>query len=342
YYLYFEKIMQLIHELDALFPPDEVIARYFTPLKTKETPPSINRVSLGSMLLSIPAELTEPFSIDSLIELYSSWPTERLLEHFYKDELFFYTDKNEFTPWISGFISACDDLFAESEEKWAVIDAAANPVPHLKKLAPFVRTVAEHIEKCTAEFKPLFESIKKDLEESAAGEDILKTKFAFELSHDEMERAECYQNLIGCDIVGMVAPSGLDIPGKESPDVRRHIVTIGIFTPSMLRYRMKNRNARECLNLLKMVSDPTRFNILYDMCDNYVYGRELAEKYGTTGRAMYYHLEKLMGIGLITLKTTDYRMLYTLNKRYVYDSFNAVRDYLLRDWKPLEDGDGEE
>ena len=40
---------------------------------------------------------------------------------------------------------------------------------------------------------------------------------------------------------------------------------------------------------------------------------------------------------MIELRSSEYRMLYTMNKRNVYDKLNSLRDYLLNGWKPEDD-----
>ena len=117
----------------------------------------------------------------------------------------------------------------------------------------------------------------------------------------------------------------------------RILIIGGVYMAVLTRAPADFGKPEKHLILLKNISDPTRFNILHDMCDNEAFGQELAEKYMTTRSAMYYHLEKLMGIGLIELRSSDYRMLYTMNKRNVYDKLNALRDYLLNGWKPEDD-----
>ena len=55
---------------------------------------------------------------------------------------------------------------------------------------------------------------------------------------------------------------------------------------------------------------------------------------------MYYHIEKLMSIGLVDCKVTEYKMLYTMNKLNVYNQLTAFRDALLQGWKPDDEERG--
>ena len=123
--------------------------------------------------------------------------------------------------------------------------------------------------------------------------------------------------------------------GSEKKDIQ---IFIGIFVCyGIAEKRYDAQNADAFLFTLKLISDPTRFQMLRELCDNHSYGQELAQSFTCTRSAMYYHLEKLMDNGLIDQEITGYRMLYTLNKQNVYDKFNAMRDYILKGWKPEDD-----
>ncbi len=125
--------------------------------------------------------------------------------------------------------------------------------------------------------------------------------------------------------------NGLNLNISSSGDVR---IFIGVFVDKIFEIRMQRDMAESYITMLKVLSDGTRLKALHEMCDKYSYGQELAERIGGTRNAMYYHLEKMMSIGLIDCKVTDYRMLYTMNKRSVYDKLTALRDYLLNGWTP--------
>ena len=83
-----------------------------------------------------------------------------------------------------------------------------------------------------------------------------------------------------------------------------------------------------------MLADNTRFNVLHELCDSSSYGLVLAEKFDVTRNAMYYQLEKLVGYGLLSLEFDERRLMYTMNKKAVFEKLTALRDYLVNGWKP--------
>lgn len=341
---FYDRIVALQNELDEYFEPDDIMRRYFTPLKTKESNAGDTPLTLGGMLLAIPADLKEPVGFDDLVDFYRRMPGEFLIEHFYISSLSAcIPDKDEVAEGISGFVAAADSILSELADKWALVDAATNPYPHLEKLCPLVCSVAESIEKKSRELDEWMRNCLGEIRAYGTEGKNLKSLLGMELLPEENEKAVYYQSLFSFNIVDL-KPSTHYYPcfAKENPkpekaEGSRMRITAGIYTAALTRKNAEAGNSDTHLYLLKLLSDPMRFNVLHDMCDNYSYGLELADKYKTTRSAMYYHLEKLVSLSLIDLKSTEYRMLYTMNKRNVYDKLNALRDYLLNGWKPEEE-----
>ena len=51
----YERIAEIEHELDAAFEDNELLKYYFEPLQTREERPIDDAVTIGGMLLSVPA-----------------------------------------------------------------------------------------------------------------------------------------------------------------------------------------------------------------------------------------------------------------------------------------------
>lgn len=115
---------------------------------------------------------------------------------------------------------------------------------------------------------------------------------------------------------------------------------MGVFIDSIFEMRSRLVDAESYLSMLKTLSDGTRLRVLKSLYNRYSYGQELADELGGTRNAMYYHIEKLMSIGLVDCKVTEYKMLYTMNKLNVYNQLTAFRDALLQGWKPDDEERG--
>lgn len=340
--LFCDKLCAFEQELDSIFECDETMRRYFSPLKTKEALPTDEKLTIGGMLLNIPGDLDNSCSFDDLVRLYHSWPKDVLTHHFFTESLASFFSEGTEEKDMAAFISLADKMLVETDEKWALVDAAANPFPHLERLRPLICTIEAEIKKRLPEFEPWLKSLMDELRTYGDDETILKSIFRFDLKKPEIEKAFLYPSLFSFNRVKLspssayfscIRSNGGHVDASLPEKVK---IEIGVYTVSLVR-KANTGNPNDHLYFLKLISDPMRFNVLHDMCDKYTYGLELAEKYKTTRSAMYYHLEKLLGNGLITLKSTDYRMLYTINKRNVYDKLNAMRDYILKGWKPEDD-----
>lgn len=343
YYALLERISAFQDELDELFKPDEVMLKYFTPIELNRNVSDALTITIGGMLLALPGDLQAPFGFDNLIETYMQWPHDFLIEHFYTNSLSpFFADRDE-DKGMLGFVAAADKILAKPEEKWALVDAISNPFPHLEKLRNLVCAVANEIERISLSIK---DELKRAIEEIKGFGDpsaILNNLLRMNMQDSEIKWTEYYQSIFAFNRV-CFAPSThyftstIEHGGKETPLGDPNVLLIvGVYIAALVRKNAKIDGPSSHLYLLKLISDPMRFNVLCDMCDHYTYGLELAEKYKTTRSAMYYHLEKLVSNGLIDLKSSEYRMLYTMNKRNVYSKLNALRDYLTNGWKPEDE-----
>ena len=342
-YAFFDSIAELQKELDELFEADELMRQYFTPLKTKQKQAGDIPITIGGMLLSLSGDTAKPYGFDELVAQYRAWPKDRLLRFFFMSSLAaFFADPDETEGGISGFVAAADELLTDYKDKWALIDAATNPFPHLERLRPLVTKVSEAIEQRSKAFEPYLKKVLNDLTTYGNDEKILRDILKVELPEKWVITAVFHLSLLSFNGFKFYSSPGENADSPDSSiEMGEHDLKIlvigGVYMGVLTRNTAGSDKPDPHIDLLKKISDPMRFNILHDMCDKETYGQELAEKYHTTRSAMYYHLEKLMGEGLIQLRSSDYRMLYTMNKRNVYNKLNALRDYLTNGWKPEDE-----
>ena len=112
---------------------------------------------------------------------------------------------------------------------------------------------------------------------------------------------------------------------------------LGLFVRRLKEMQAARENTKAFIDVLKLISDETRFKALHHMRNRYSYGQELADMLKCTRNTMYYHLDRLHGNGLIDIKVTDYRAFYRMNKKNVYEKLTALRDYLTDGWQPGDD-----
>ena len=326
-----KSLVELEAELDAKFAPDDLMRSYFTPFMAREEIQYGSMFSIGGMLMSLPAEAKPPFGLDEIISVYKSWSSDDLMDFFMLK--FCLADRSEIGRGAAGCMAIADKYLTNADDKWRFMEAVTDPFPHLEKLRPLIEGVADYIRQRSAEFEPLLKAALEDFNAFSSEDEILRKGLGIGLSKKDLEKAESYLSLMAFNS-GAVIPSMHYYHKQDALPEAKVRIMFGAIAFFVLRFRSGQINADEYLVLLKLISDPTRFKVLHDLCDKSSFGLELAEKYNTSRGTMYYHLDKLRELGLIDLNSGEYRMLFTMNKQNVYDKLNAIRDYLLNGWKP--------
>ena len=324
---YFYQIIEIQNQLDELIHVDELFKYYFMPRRTKDVVPGDRSITLGGMLLCPSPSLVLPVDYNDFISYCKNAPQKELLDGYFVYSLSpFYTDNCELdTIDMSKIIAVVNSIFADNEDKWAVIDCISNPCDHLEKMRPLVEKVMYLItEKCHA-FSEFIATEMNLLCSNGSLTVSLQEVLRREIKPGDLDDAKIYPCLLSFNSTET---------SFKRDSFKFNRIILGIYINTLIELRKKANNADIHIQLLKMLSDSTRFKLLHELCNRQTFGQELADKFGGARSAIYYHLEKLLGCGLIDLEMTEYRMLYTMNKQNVYDKMNAIRDYLLDGWKP--------
>ncbi len=316
----FAKIADIEKKLDSEFKDSDILRFYFNPLKTREEVPC-KRITLGS-ILNFPDDLPRTINYDDLISFYKDIPPEKLYRHICDTTLF---SSSSFSPDecrnLSDFVSILDAFFSDPQEKWNMIDVISDPIRHLKKLRPIVEKVEARFIEYSNDFKSLIAELHEDFSTENRYKESLEL-LGIKLSKEEAENALFYPSLFMFN--------GINISGSSKNQVQ---IILGVFVLPLIKSR-EYHDIGSHLTLLKLLSDETRLKVLKEICNDYSYGQELAEKFGVSRNAMYYHLEKISGFGLASRHDTEYRTLFIMNKKNVYNRVTALRDFLVDGWKP--------
>lgn len=321
----YKRIAELEAELDELIPDDDLLRTYFTPLNTKDDRLE-NVLTIGGMLLAVPSRISDSFCYDNLLCFFESVPISEKLSHFRDTSLTAFIDE----PGVgyddlTSFMTLADNILVDSSDKWAFIDAASNPVRHLKQMQPLLDKVCAIIQARSTEFSSLIDKFGASF---FANQDITSIfkRLNILLDPTSYDKIQFIPSLFLFNSIVLTASSERSLS-----------INIGIFVDKIFELRDKISEIDKFVGTIKVLSDSTRLKALHFLCDRYSFGQELAEQLGGSRNAMYYHLEKLMGIGLIDCKVTEYRMLYTMNKQAVYEKLTALRDFLVDNWKPEDE-----
>ena len=316
-----EKIAELERDLDMEFEVTELMMHYFKPLKLKEERSS-DPISIGAMLLISPCLLLEDATIDTIIEYYSENTQEDYFSDYFKSYLLPIGIGDKKHPTLNDFMQLANELLADPEEKWAFVDAAMNPIEHLQKIKPLVSAVTEFIRKRCAEFDPLVRHIGEFVASTADRNTLFIEMIHF--TESEMEASIVFPSLFLFSEVILTHYSDRSDP----------VIMLGCYIDVLIKYRKQSHSPETHIALLKALADNTRFNVLHELCDNSSYGLALSNKFGITRNAMYYQLGELVGYGLISTEYDERRIMYTMNKKALFEKLTALRDYLVNGWKP--------
>lgn len=322
--VYYQEIVELEKNLDAAFEADELMCYYFSPIETRERYHD-HVLTLGSLLLPFSCDPSKINGFDDLIAQFSSETDAQRFSHFCSVLLPFAGEVKKSDYSFPDFLKTVDDILVQKEDKWNLIDVISHPIEHLQKLKPLCCAITDYIGSRLEVFSPFISQCRDEFCVPGLFAENLRI-LNFNLSDADVDRVVIYPSLFNFSSFSFAAETDGDI-----------VINMGVFANRIIDARRRQNNPDTYLILLKLLSDGTRLRALYELCDKYSYGQELAEKLGSAKNAMYYHLEKLFSVGLIDLKVTDYRMLYTMNKKQVYDQLTALRDFLVNGWKPEDD-----
>ena len=324
----FEQVAVMEQELDKAFPKDETIEYYFAPLETKEKIIDSYHFSLGLLLLGRPKGFDGKLNTESLINFYRNASVDFVISHFCDQISFeFLTEPAEICKDMTGFLTFIDSLLVKPQDKWNIMEIAANPVKHLEALRELIENVVSHIERYAEALWPLAEQEIEAFYLEADESELLKNCDP-DISTENLKRVKTTPSLLLFNKI-----YGFDILSSET----NCCYYVGIYAYRIIRLRKNKENALNFMNIMKLLSDETRFKALHHMRNRYSYGQELAERFNCTRNTMYYHLDRMKGIGFVESKSTEYRMLYKMNKKEVYEQLTALRDYLTDGWQPGDD-----
>ena len=319
------QLIALEEELDREFMPDELMEHYFRPLAKKDEKAVGAPISIGYSLMLVPQPYTEPLSMERIVDFYRNAELSDVLKHFYQRiSTSFFPEPPEGITDLNGFMEFIDDLLADTQAKWDLMDAVTNPVKHLELIRPLVEGVAASVKRHSVELRRMIETararfLSKGTELEALG------SIGFNVGEEELPGVAVFPGLFDFNAVTCIREAG-------EPATTR--IQLGVFVCRIVELHEKEDSAKAFIDMLKLISDETRFKALHYMRKKYAFGQELADKLKCTRNTMYYHLDKLHGSGLIDIKVTDYRAFYRMNKKTVYEKLTALRDYLTDGWQP--------
>ena len=216
------------------------------------------------------------------------------------------------------------------EQKWQLQWVFTHPKEAWEEVEPLVRTAMEVLEEKEALWRPLVKEFcdyyRQKLAEQSLEEYIL-SEVGFDIGENPKGRVlmpfivESYSLRFGEGSLQM------EENGEPLPDV----CCIGMALKRIGLNIFRNNpvdNQKRLAALLKILADERRLEILSLLKERRRYGRELAKELNLTTTTISYHMDVLVGSGLITLNKEMNRIYYEIDE-------NAIRKILEQIWELL-------
>ncbi|MDF2887000.1 MAG: transcriptional regulator, ArsR family [Lacrimispora sp.] len=110
-----------------------------------------------------------------------------------------------------------------------------------------------------------------------------------------------------------------------------HILDVGILFDCSYKVSKRQLTNQELSNGLKLLSDPSKFEILCFIRDKKAYGQEIAAELKLTTATISHHMNTLMKLGLINIEKSDNKVFYQMNKEAVNYLLEVTKNKLLED-----------
>ena len=81
--------------------------------------------------------------------------------------------------------------------------------------------------------------------------------------------------------------------------------------------------------VLKLLADKSKFEILSYIRDKEAYGSELAQRLGLTTATISHHMSALLNANLAEMKRMDKRIYYTSNQKALEEALEYIKAQLL-------------
>ncbi|WP_097002846.1 ArsR/SmtB family transcription factor [Lacrimispora amygdalina] len=110
-----------------------------------------------------------------------------------------------------------------------------------------------------------------------------------------------------------------------------HLLDVGILFDCNFKVSKRRLSNQELSNGLRLLSDPSKFEILRFIRNDKAYGQEIAAELKLTTATISHHMNTLMKLGLINIEKSDNKVFYQMNKEAVNYLLEVTKSKLLED-----------
>jgi DNA-binding transcriptional ArsR family regulator len=222
------------------------------------------------------------------------------------------------------FTDRIGNLECEPAQKWQILDLMEHSGDHLEKLFCILDNTITKLMKHEVILEELMEESSNYWEEYFKENDFMMLIGSFyNLKEDSYPIKPAYirPQIMRCDRVGF--------NGNDENAGDYHILDVGITFDCEFKATKNRLTKEQVCNGLKLLADPSKFEILCFINDKKAYGQEIAIELNLTTATISHHMSVLLIQGLINIEKVDNRVYYQMNKDAIYNLLEEAKDVLL-------------
>lgn len=221
-----------------------------------------------------------------------------------------------------GLMDSVQALDVPSDSKLALLDCFHRYAAFLEQTARCLEPVVAELEARREELCDACRPLGEEVEEAGPEAYLHRTS-----SFSRPARSDCCLRpfLFGLDTNLVVEP--LPVHGHDVT-----FVFSGVLRRCLLDQISQTEDAATAAyEMVKLLGDRTRFDILCYLRDHSAYGQELSDRFGLARNTIHHHMSKLSNAGLVTCTVDGNRVYYAIDKPSVDRMLMRQRQLLLGD-----------
>lgn len=234
---------------------------------------------------------------------------------------------------LTDLLECLDRTELTAEQKWQIQWVFNHPNQAFEELEPCIRTAMEILEEYEDLWRPLVEQFCRSWEKRLA-DTSLQAYFV------EQTRISIGENPKGAVLLPSVLAMRtisicMDDEEKWEQEPRADVFRIGVLVEKIGVRRLLGEGTalkkKELAELLKILSDESKLEILSLLKERRYYGGELAKKLKLTTATISHHMSILVNNGLVTISKEQNRGYYALNEEAIRKLLDRTRELLLKE-----------
>lgn len=220
-----------------------------------------------------------------------------------------------------------DDLPYDDDMKWKIWKIHSQLEQYLDKIETMISLIMKVYEKHLNIYEELLEVYLEDITYTNKTKDCF-TYICEQLNVHFHEIQEVYVIPVLSD-VNEITFMFKEKEHKEEKDIL--FVFWGIILIRKMLHEEDSLTKEQMCTTLKLLSDPSKFDILTFISHKKAYGAQIANELNLSTPTISYHMQALMNAQLVTFEKDNQRLYYHLNKAYLKSFLQQVEKTLLNE-----------